>query len=142
MCIQELKFVLYIIFVSIENRLIHYQLVQQALPWVSLLIGRSPKRDFVTKKRDWNVFGSYETKGIFIFPFLGAGDCVILLDDSSSYPAYPPIITDENDLYVFPEGTYFADDRSITTKDGDTIKLSCRGTQFASLTGDEFVKAK
>ena len=67
---------------------------------------------------------------------------MILLDDPTSYPAYPPIITDENDEYVFPTGTFYDDDRTITTADGDTIKLSCRATQFSDLTGDEYVKAK
>ena len=69
-------------------------------------------------------------------------DCVIELD-KSGYPSSPPIILDSSEQLVYPEGTYSADDRTITVTDGDFLYLGCSGYAFASnsLGGSEFATA-
>ena len=75
---------------------------------------------------------------------IGAADCTIYLDSSSSWPSHPPVITDPIYGYIYPEGTYANDDRNIVVADGDTINLSCVGNSFSDsdLYGEEFVAAR
>ena len=50
-------------------------------------------------------------------------------------------MTDINDDFVFPDGTWEDNDRTITMDEGDIMKLSCVGSQFANLAGDEYATA-
>ena len=79
---------------------------------------------------------------LFIIPCLsGDVSCEIFLDDSHSWPRWPPVLTDaESNEFVYPGGTFDEDDRVIALAAGEALDLSCVGEGFEDrdLEGLEF----
>lgn len=68
-------------------------------------------------------------------PTEARADCVIFLDDTTSWPLNPPIITDALDYPVLPQGRYDLDDRNIVVPEGDILKLACSESAFSEFPG-------
>lgn len=71
----------------------------------------------------------------FSIPTNKAG-CSISLDGGSGWPSQPPVITDENDDFVLPEGSTDDGNRYIEAETGDVFKLACPGSSLSSLGGE------
>merc|ERR1719402_338920 len=63
-----------------------------------------------------------------------SSDCLINIE-SSSWPAWPPIITDSVGDFILPTGT--EDDRHISLPGDSVVRLSCPGTSLAELPAEE-----